>query len=83
MALLRNKIRFFSLYNTFLFFRLSESCSHIGAVLFKVEAAVKLGYTKTACTEEPCKWNEDFVKTVVPAKINAIKFYNTSKSKIT
>ena len=44
-----------------------------------MEAAVKLGYTKTACTEEPCKWNEDFVKKVVPARINAIKFYNTSK----
>ncbi|KAJ8050601.1 hypothetical protein HOLleu_03864 [Holothuria leucospilota] len=39
---------------------LGKSCSHIGAVLFKIEAAVRLGYTKAACTDMPCKWNNDF-----------------------
>ena len=30
---------------------MGESCSHVGALLFKIEAAVRLGYTKeVACT---------------------------------
>ncbi|CAG2226224.1 unnamed protein product [Mytilus edulis] len=33
--------------------RLSNSCSHIGALLFKIDLAVKMGYTKITCTEEP------------------------------
>ncbi|XP_045180321.2 uncharacterized protein LOC123539668 [Mercenaria mercenaria] len=54
---------------------LAESCSHIAAVLFKVEAAVRLGYTKTACTDELCKWNQDFVKKVTPEPISKINFF--------
>ena len=34
---------------------LGESCSHIGAMLFKIEAAVRAGYTKKSCTDEACK----------------------------
>ena len=34
---------------------LGKSCSHIGAILFKIEAAVSAGYTKKACTNEACK----------------------------
>lgn len=33
--------------------RLSESCSHVGAVLFAVEAGVKM---RATCTSEQCKW---------------------------
>ncbi|XP_001624269.3 LOW QUALITY PROTEIN: uncharacterized protein LOC5503168 [Nematostella vectensis] len=41
---------------------IGESCSHIGALLFKIEAAVRLGYTKeAACTSKACTWNNDFV----------------------
>ena len=43
---------------------IGESCSHFGALLFKMEVAVRLGYTKKACTSEACKWNNDFVKKV-------------------
>ena len=32
-------------------FRLGESCSHVAAVLLKVEAAVHVGDTRRACTE--------------------------------
>ena len=40
---------------------LGESCSLIGALLFKIEVAVHTGYTKkSACTEVACKWNDDF-----------------------
>ncbi|VDI60785.1 Hypothetical predicted protein [Mytilus galloprovincialis] len=57
---------------------LAESCSHIAALLFKVEAAVRLGYTTKLCTELPCKWNADFVKKVQPAPVKDIQFYKTS-----
>ncbi|XP_041371313.1 uncharacterized protein LOC121384798 [Gigantopelta aegis] len=57
---------------------LGESCSHIAALLFKVEAAVRLGYTSQTCTDLPCKWNEDFVKKIQPAEIKNIRFYKDS-----
>ena len=34
-----------------------ELCSHIGAILFEIEAAVRSGYTKNSCTNEACKKN--------------------------
>jgi len=56
-------------------FRLGETCSHVGALLFKIEAAVRLGYTTSACTDVPCVWNACFVKDVEAAPISEIKFY--------
>ena len=41
---------------------LGETCSHVAAVLFKVEAAVCMGYISSAFTDEPCRWYECFVK---------------------
>lgn len=62
---------------------LGESCSHIGATLFKLEAAVRLGYTSSACTDIPCIWNQCFTKNVKPSEISKIKFYKQSaKEKI-
>ena len=37
---------------------IGEGCSHIAAVLFKIECAVRLGYT--AGTSQPCQWNEAY-----------------------
>ena len=42
--------------------RLGESCSHIAAIFFKVECAVRLGYTSV--TAQRCLWNESFVSKV-------------------
>lgn len=64
---------------------LGESCTHVGALLFKIEAAVRLGYTNRLCTSEACKWNNDFVKKIKGEQICKIKFYNakaTAKGKI-
>ena len=36
--------------------RLGEGCSHVAAIMFKVEAGVRLGYT--SCTSQQCSWNE-------------------------
>ena len=41
---------------------LGEGCSHIAAVLFKVEAAVINGYTSV--TLNACLWNQVFSKKV-------------------
>ena len=62
-------------------FRLGELCSHVAALLFKMVAAVRLGYTSRACTELPCYWNNDFVKKVKPAPVHSIQFYKKSATK--
>ena len=62
-------------------FRLGESCSHVAVLLFKVEAAIRLGYTRRGCTELPCYWNNDFVKKVKPAPVHCIQFYKKSANK--
>ena len=44
-------------------------------MLFKIEAAVRLGYTRQTCTDVPCKWNACFTQRVQPAKVADIRFY--------
>eukprot|EP00794_Sanderia_malayensis_P002270 gene2270-2608_t len=60
---------------------LGESCSHIGPILFKVEAAVRLGYTTAACTDQPCAWNNDFVKSVEGESLKNIQFFKKKELK--
>jgi len=38
--------------------RLGERCSHVATVLFKIEAAVRNGYT--SATSNSCQWNQVF-----------------------
>ena len=57
---------------------LGESCTHIGALLFKIEAAVRGGFTTKACTEEACKWNDDFKENILPQELCKIQLYNKS-----
>ena len=65
-----------------MFFRLGESSSHIGVLLFKIEAAVRLGYTATAaCTSEACQWNVDFVKNIPGVNIKNAVFYKSAKNR--
>ncbi|KAL3888060.1 hypothetical protein ACJMK2_000442 [Sinanodonta woodiana] len=47
---------------------LGESCSHVGALLFKIEAAVRNGYTRLACTEKP-------------SPVTSIQFYSDKAKK--
>ena len=44
------------------FSRLGEACSHVAAVLFKIEYAVRNGYTTV--TSQTCSWNRTFSKHV-------------------
>ena len=41
---------------------LGESCSHNGALLFKLESAVRAVVTKKACTDVASTWNQDVLK---------------------
>ena len=69
-----------SLFDCYLL-RLGESCSHIGAILFKIEAAICLGYNKQAYIDVVCKWNNDFVKKIEGKEIGDIIFYKTKTCK--
>ena len=55
---------------------LGESCSHIAALLFKLEAAVRLAFTSETCTDVPCEWNNYFVKKVPWEPISKINIYS-------
>lgn len=58
-----------------MFYRLGESCSHVAALLFKLEAVVRLAVTAQTPTDLPCVWNDFFVANITPAAIKDIKFY--------
>lgn len=58
--------------------RLGETCSHVGTVLFKLEASVSLGYNKVECTDLACQWNKVCTQKVKPGLIKDIEFYSQS-----
>lgn len=59
--------------------RLGEVCSHVAAILFKIEVAVKLGLIKTSSTSEACKWNKTFREKVSSLLVIQIVFVGTNK----
>ena len=44
--------------------RCGEVCSHVAAILFKVEACTRLEISKLTCTSLPCTWNQIFSEMV-------------------
>ena len=55
----------------------------MAAILFKIEAFVRFGLTKTYTTDEVQKWNNVFTKSVKAAKSAKITFYGAeAKSRI-
>ncbi|XP_034068671.1 uncharacterized protein LOC117543736 isoform X5 [Gymnodraco acuticeps] len=59
---------------------LSESCSHVGAVLFAIEAGVKMRET-ASCTTEKCKWLMPSHVKKIPAAPVAMIDFSSAKSK--
>ncbi|XP_037555745.2 uncharacterized protein LOC119432660, partial [Dermacentor silvarum] len=49
-------------------------CSHVGAVLWKIDCAVSRGMTGKTCTDEAAKWNKGTTRNVQPSEIEAINF---------
>lgn len=63
---------------------LGEVCSHVGAVLFAVEAGIRMLKAKT-CTSVPCQWLMPSAVSNVPyAELQEIDFTssNTKKRKL-
>ena len=57
--------------------RFDESCSHILALLFKLDAAIRAGFIKKACNSDVAyMWNQEFVKKIKPDKIANIKIHS-------
>ena len=48
----------------FINYSLGEACSHMAAILFKVEAFTRLELGKLTCTSLPCLWNQTCTKKV-------------------
>ena len=44
----------------------SKTCSHLGAVLWKIEYAVKMGLTVKSCTDVHMQWNKGSTRNLEP-----------------
>ena len=50
----------------------SQTCNHVAAILFRIEAAVRMGLTNPFCTSKPCEWLPSNA-VVKPTKIKVLK----------
>ncbi|KAI8486209.1 uncharacterized protein LOC144905934 [Branchiostoma floridae x Branchiostoma belcheri] len=56
---------------------LSQTCNHVAALLFKVEAAVRTNMADpAACTSTACQWNAAPKKAVQPSRVKDMNFKN-------
>ncbi|XP_065668508.1 uncharacterized protein LOC136088543 isoform X1 [Hydra vulgaris] len=55
---------------------LGETCSHVGAVLYKIEAAVRVGLTSSTPTELTCVWNQKIVRNIAGCPVAKINIYS-------
>ncbi|KAH9371630.1 hypothetical protein HPB48_017856 [Haemaphysalis longicornis] len=53
----------------------ARACSHVGAILWKVDCAVTLGLTGRACTDVVAEWNRGTKRNVQPCKIEGMSFH--------
>lgn len=56
-----------------IFYSLGKTCSHVAAVMFKVEAAIRIGITSAACTSEV---KRKVVKSLSYVQYNTIKKFH-------
>jgi len=74
ITLLVLPIRIYNIYH--ILHEQVRRCSHIGALLFKIEAAVRARFTTRACTEEACKWNNYFMQKIEPCTVAGINSFS-------
>ena len=48
----------------------------MGAALYKIEAAVRIGTTTNVSTDIPCQWNQTFTKSIVGSPVVGINLYS-------
>jgi len=51
-----------------------HSCSHIGAILWKIDHAVRNNLTGLACIDESANWNRGTTRNVEPRALSSINF---------
>ena len=51
---------------------LSQTCNHVVAALFRIEAVSRMGLNNASCTSRPCQWLPNN-KVVMPVKIKDFK----------
>jgi len=52
---------------------MGQTCNHVAAALYRIEAVVRLGFTNLSCTSQLSKWLPNR-KEIVPCKIKDIDF---------
>ena len=52
---------------------MSQTCNHVAASLFRVEAAIGAGLNNPSCTAKPCQWLPNRTN-VQPMKMRDIDF---------
>ncbi|XP_033747958.1 uncharacterized protein LOC117332976 [Pecten maximus] len=52
---------------------LGEACSHIAALMFKIQIAVHMGLTTKSSTSDICKWNSTFRKEIEPKTVSEMQ----------
>ncbi|CAC5412037.1 unnamed protein product [Mytilus coruscus] len=52
---------------------LGLSCSHVGALLWKIEYAVRNSMTGVSCTNETAKWNRGTTRNIEPTPLVSIQ----------
>lgn len=62
---------------------MGETCSHAASIVFKLEAAVKMGLTTAACTSKACRWNAVFGHNSLTAPVDEINFQKAKKGETT
>ena len=64
------------------FFRLSQTCNHVAALLFKINAAFKLDLSNPACTSVTNTWaSPSTIKGPLNMKLDEMNFRKPSYSK--
>ncbi|CAG2253607.1 unnamed protein product [Mytilus edulis] len=56
---------------------LGLSCSHVGALLWKIEYAVRNSMTGVSCTDETAKWNRGTTRNIEPKPLVSIQLKKT------
>lgn len=62
-------------------YRLGSACSHVAALLFKLQACTQLGINKVACTSKLCSWNKSRRK-AHPAPLIELNFKRPKKNEL-
>ena len=66
----------------FCILRLGETCSHVDAMLYKIEKAIRSGIAEQASTDLPCIWKRNFVTDMTAGPLNNMFYTGEAKEKL-